>query len=68
MTKPKTLDEAFALSLELIATAPTEKDAAKVEEIANDLIEAMTQERIKKAIEEVNKKINEEYQTLQNHP
>ena len=67
MTKPKTLDEAFALALELIATAPTKKDAAKVEVIANDLIEAMTQERIKKAIEEVNKKLNEEYQTLQNH-
>ena len=67
MTKPKTLDEAFSLALELIATAPTEKAAAKVEVIANDLIEAMTQERIKKAIEEVNKKINQEYQTLQNH-
>tara|TARA_R100000781_G_scaffold90541_1_gene55983 strand:+ start:129 stop:335 length:207 start_codon:yes stop_codon:yes gene_type:complete len=67
MKKPKTLDEAFALALELIATAPTKKDAAKVEVIANDLIEAMTQERIQKAIEEINKKINQEYQTLQNH-
>ena len=65
--KIKTLEEGLTEAFHLIAISKNQSEALAAEKLANEIIEKIKNRNVEIEIEKFNKKINEEYQTLQNH-
>ena len=65
--KIKTLEEGLTEAFHSIAISKNRSEALAAEKLANEIIEKIKDRNVEIEIEKFNKKINEEYQTLQNH-